>query len=163
MSDVEPQGSLDRNVSKFSSLYSSHIYSLCLLRFPSCSLSLGFTTYFPHAPHAYSFRFPDLITPLILGEVYKSRGFLCNFIHSFLISACLGRNNVLSTLFFNIRKMYSLWMRDQMSHHYKRRHETVILYVLIYTKVTFKQPLRSKYFYPTFSPNSVVLLLTSTD
>ena len=62
-----------------------------------------------------------LITPIILGEVYRSLfSSLCSFLHSPVTSSLLGPNILLNTQFSNLLSLRpSLNVSDQVLHPYK--------------------------------------------
>jgi hypothetical protein len=64
-----------------------------------------------------------LITLIILGEKYRLRSFsLRSFLHPPVISSLLGPNTLLNLCF-------SLNMRDQVSHPYKRTGKIRVFYI----------------------------------
>ena len=84
-----------------------------------------------------NFIFLDLITPIILGEEYRSlSSWLCNFLHSPFTSSLFGPIILLSTLFSNPLSLHpSLNGNDQVSHPYKTRNkiQSTLIIVGIYT------------------------------
>jgi hypothetical protein len=75
-----------------------------------------------------------LITWVIFGDEYISlSSSLCSLLHSPDASSLLVPNILLSTLFLNTLSLCSsLSVRDQVSHPYKAKGKTTILYTLIF-------------------------------
>ena len=106
---------------------------------------------FPHQSRARTFPLPirsirpdhfiflDLITPIKLGEEYRSlSSSLCNFLHSPFTSSLFGPIILLSTLFSNPLSLHSsLNGNDQVSHPYKTRNkiQSTLIIIGIYTIV----------------------------
>jgi hypothetical protein len=76
----------------------------------------------------------DLICQMIFGGDYKLwSSSLCNFLHSHVTSFLLGPNILLRALFASTLTLcYSLNVRDQVSHPYKRTGRIIVLNILTF-------------------------------
>jgi hypothetical protein len=68
-----------------------------------------------------------------LGEEYRSlNSSLCSFLHSPITSSHLSPNILLYILFSNTLSLHSSFsVTDQVSHPYKTRGKTIVLYILL--------------------------------
>jgi len=76
----------------------------------------------------------DLIARIIFCDKYRSlSSSLRSFHHSHVISAILGPNILLSTLFsYTLSVRSSLNLSDQVSHPYKTTGKIIVLYILVF-------------------------------